>query len=90
MQASRKKKKINLLFFFPGFTDVTCEVLGVPLLHQVYEFIKSRKDVGASELEIRIRFGQNKLGARALVRKIIKLCKIEFYTVNRQRQNIRM
>lgn len=72
-----------------GFLDVSQEVIGISLLHQIYEYIKSTKAVGASEQEIGNKFGQSKLSARALVRKLSKQCKLEFYTVNRQRQNVK-
>lgn len=72
-----------------GFLDASQEVIGISILYQIYEYIKSTKAVGASEQEIGLRFGQGKLSARALVRKLSKQCKLEFYTVNRQRQNVR-
>lgn len=72
-----------------GFLDSSLEVIGIPILHQIYEYIKSTKDVGANEQEIGLKFGQSKLSARALIRKLSKHCKLEFYTVNRQRQNVR-
>lgn len=72
-----------------GFLDASQEVIGISILHQIYHYIKSSKAVGASELEIGTKFGQSKLSARALVRKLSKQCKLEFYTVNRQRQNVR-
>lgn len=80
--------KIGLLKIL-GFLDTSNEVLGIPILHQIYEYIKSSKENGVSEHEVGIQFGQSKLAARALVRKLIKQCNLEYYTVNKQRQNVR-
>lgn len=72
-----------------GFLDVSHEVLEIPLLHQVYEYIGSRKSDGASEVEVGQYFGQNKLSVRAIIKKLVDTKLIGFYTTTNQRQSVR-
>lgn len=72
-----------------GFLDASHEVLEIPLLHQVYDYIRSSKEKGASEPEIGVYFGQSKLNVRAVVKNLVKTTNIDFYTTFHQRQTIR-
>lgn len=72
-----------------GFLDVSHEVLEIPLLHQVYQYIGTTKEEGASELEVGQYFGQSKLSVRSIIRKFLDEKLIDFYTTTRQRQSVR-
>lgn len=72
-----------------GFLDASHEVLEIPLIHQVYDYIRSTQDKGASEPQIGAYFGQSKLNVRAVIKSLVKTTNIDFYTTIKQRQNIR-
>lgn len=70
------------------FLDRTQEVIEIPLLVQVYDFIRSSKAEGVSEPDIGRHFGLGRLERRALV-KAIKRTDVEQYVTNVGRQKIR-
>lgn len=72
-----------------GFLDVSHEVLEIPLLHQVYQYIGTTKEEGVSEFEVGQNFGQSKLSVRSIIRKFLDEKIIDFYTTTRQRQSVR-
>lgn len=72
-----------------GFLDVSHEVLEKPLLHQVYEYLGTKKSDGASEAEVGQHFGQNKLSVRAIIKKLVDTKLVDFYMTMCQRQSVR-
>lgn len=80
---------MHFICFIQGFLGKSHEVIDVPILAQIYQFIKSREERGASEPEIGMHFGQNRLARRALIKQLKRNSNIEFYTSSCGRQKTR-
>ncbi|XP_031625024.1 general transcription factor 3C polypeptide 1 [Contarinia nasturtii] len=72
-----------------GFLDESKAIKDVPILHQLYKLIESRKEHGISESEASAYLGQSKLNGRALIRSLLKDKQIEYYITSKQRQTVR-
>lgn len=69
-----------------GYLSESHEVFEVPLLVQVYDYIRSSKETGVSEPDIGRHFGMSRLVRRSVVKEMKRCSKIERFVTNEGRQ----
>lgn len=74
-------------FRFPlGYLCESHEVFEVPLLVQVYDYIRSSKESGVSEPDIGRHFGMSRLVRRSVVKEMKRCAKLDRFLTNEGRQ----
>lgn len=72
--------------FLLGYLSESHEVFEVPLLVQVYDYIRASGEDGVSEPDIGAHFGMSRLVRRSVVKEIKRCAKIDRFVTNEGRQ----